>query len=331
MGVVVSDYAADLAAIRAAAERIGGHVHRTPVLTSRTLDEQAGRALFFKCENFQRGGAFKMRGALNAVLSLTDEQAAAGVVTHSSGNFAQAVAIAAGIRGIDAHIVMPSNAPEVKRRAVAGYGARIVPCEPTLEARESTSNAVRAETGATFLHPYDQDDVIAGQGTVALELVEQVSDLDAIIVPVGGGGLISGIALALRELAPSVRVFAAEPTGADDAYRSKQAGQLIPQTDPNTLADGLLTSLGERTWPVLCDHVEQVICVDDDAIVEAMRRIWERMKIVIEPSSATAVAAALSETFCLLDNMSRVAVVLSGGNVDLDRLPWVGATDLSHA
>ncbi len=315
-------YAASLNDIRVAAERIDGHVHRTPVLTSRTFDELAGRSLFFKCENQQRVGAFKMRGALNAVLSLPEERARAGVVTHSSGNFAQAVALSAKVRGVPATIVMPSNAPEVKRRAVAGYGARIVLCEPTLPARESTAGALCEETGATLLHPYDQAEVIAGQGTIALELIEQVPDLDAVIAPVGGGGLVSGIALALRELSPRVRVFAAEPAGADDAARSKQAGRLIPQTAPHTIADGLLTSLGQLTWPVIREQIEEVLVVDDREIVAAMRLVVERMKIVIEASAATAVAAALGERMSRLDGLERVAIVLSGGNVDLDRLPW---------
>ena len=240
MSVTLSD-------IRDAADRIADGIHRTPVMTCSAIDALAGggRQLFFKCENLQKVGAFKMRGALNAVRLLPEDRAAAGVVTHSSGNFAQALALAARQRGVPAYIVMPETAPEVKRRAVEGYGAEITRCPPTLEARESTANAVRERTGATFLHPYDQAEVIAGQGTVALELIEQVRDLDAVIVPVGGGGLISGIALALRELAPHVRVFGAEPMGADDAYRSKVAGALIPQTGPNTIADGLLTSLGE--------------------------------------------------------------------------------------
>ena len=265
----MNEYAADLASIRAAHDRIQGGVHRTPVLTCAALDALAERSLFFKCENLQKIGAFKMRGALNAVMSLTSEAAARGVVTHSSGNFAQAVALAAKTRGVPAYIVMPMNAPEVKRRAVEGYGAEITRCVPTLEARESAAAEVGERTGATFLHPYDQSEVIAGQGTVALELAEQVAELDAVIVPVGGGGLISGIALALRELAPKVRIFAAEPAGADDAARSKAAGRHLLQTAPDTLADGLLTSLGALTWPVVRDLVEEVLVVDDDAIVEA--------------------------------------------------------------
>ena len=315
------NYAANLLAIQDAHQRIAAHIHRTPVLTCRTLDTLAGTSLFFKCENFQRVGAFKMRGALNAVLSLSPEAAAQGVVTHSSGNFAQAVAASAGIRGIPAHIVMPENAPGVKRRAVEGYGARVIPCTPTLAAREETAEAVRKETGATLLHPFDQAEVIAGQGTVALELWEQVPDLDAVVVPVGGGGLISGIALAMNELDSDLRVFAAEPSGADDAAQSKAAGEWIPQTDPHSVADGLLTSLGQLTWPVVRDLVEAVIVVEDKAIVAAMRLVWERMKILVEPSAATAVAAVLSPDFPGHE-LGRVGVVLSGGNVDLDHLPF---------
>ena len=263
-----------------------------------------------------------MRGALNAVLSLDDARARAGVVTHSSGNFAQALALSARIRGIPAHIVMPSNAPAVKQQAVAGYGGRIILCAPTLEARETTAAAVVAETGATLLHPFDHPDVIAGQGTVALELCEQQPDLDAVIVPVGGGGLLSGIALALRELAPAVKVFAAEPTGADDAYRSKAAGRLVPQTAPDTVADGLLTSLGQWTWPVVRDVVDEVLLVDDAAILTSMRLVYERMKLVVEPSAAVPLAAALLPSFRQRSGLERVGIILSGGNVDVERLPW---------
>jgi len=315
-------YAADLTSIRTAAQRIHGGVHETPVLTCKALDSLSSRSLFFKCENLQKIGAFKMRGALNAVMSLSDADASRGVVTHSSGNFAQAVALAAKTRGIPAYIVMPETAPEVKRRAVQGYGAEITMCVPTLEARETTAAAVGARTGATFLHPYDQAEVIAGQGTVALELVEQVEHLDAVIVPVGGGGLISGITLALRELAPHIRVFAVEPHGADDAARSKAAGEHILQTGPNTIADGLLTSLGELTWPVVRDLVEEVLLVDDEEITAAMRLIWERMKLVVEPSAATVLAAVLHPSFQEREGLQRLGLVLSGGNVDLSKLPW---------
>jgi threonine dehydratase len=314
-------YAADLAAIRAAAQRIAPHAHRTPVMTSRTMDELSGRSLFFKCETFQRVGAFKFRGACNAVTRLDDHVAARGVATHSSGNHAQALALAAKLRGIPAHVVMPTSAPAIKREAVLGYGANVIPCEPTLAAREATAARVVAETGATLIPPYDHPDVIAGQGTIALELLEDVPDLDAIVVPVGGGGMISGIALAARELAPRVRVIGAEPLGADDAARSKASGALIPQTGPKTIADGLLTSLGSLTWPVVRDVVDRIVTVDEDAIVAAMRLVYERMKLVIEPSAAVGVAVALHG---LRDvDAERVGVVLCGGNVDLDRLPWL--------
>lgn len=319
----MSAYAATLSDVRAARQRIAGHAHVTPVLTSRTLDGWAGRQLFFKCENLQRVGAFKFRGAMNAVAALAPEVAARGVVTHSSGNHAQALALAARIRGIPAHIVMPSDAPAVKQAAVAGYGARIVLCEPNLEARETTAAAVVAETGGELIHPYDNPHVIAGQGTIALELLDQVPGLDAVITPVGGGGLLSGIALALREAAPAVRVFAGEPAMADDAWRSKQAGRLILQTDPRTVADGLKTSLGELTWPVVRDCVEAIHTVDEDRIIQTTRDVWERLKIVIEPSAAVPVAAALSPAFIALPGLERVAIVLSGGNVDLTHLPWL--------
>jgi threonine dehydratase len=318
----VTTYAADLDAVRAAAARIDGRAHRTPVMTCATLDRLAGRRVLLKCENLQRMGAFKFRGAFNAVACLDEEAAARGVVTHSSGNFAQALALAARERGIPAYIVMPSTAPAPKKAAVAGYGGQITICEPTLQARETTAAAVQAETGATLLHPYDHPDVIAGQGTVALELLGERPEIDAIVAPVGGGGLISGIALAAREAAPSVRIFGGEPTGADDAFRSKAAGAFIPQTGPDTIADGLLTSLGTLTWPVVRDVVERIFVVDDDAIRAAMRLLWERAKLVVEPSGAVPLAAVLSEEFRALQGLGTVAIVLSGGNVDLDRLPW---------
>ena len=315
-------YAADLSAVQAAARRLAGRAHRTPVATCATLDHLAGRALFFKCEHLQKSGSFKFRGACNAVFGLSDEADARGVVTHSSGNHAQALALAARLRGVPAHVVMPSNASPVKRRAVEGYGGRVVECAPNLAARESAAAAVIAETGGTLIPPYDHAAVIAGQGTAALELLEQVPDLDAVVAPVGGGGLVSGVCIVAKALRPSVRVFAAEPAGADDAARSKAAGQLIPQTGPKTIADGLLTSLGERTWPVIRDQVERVVTVGEEEIVAAMRLAWERAKLLIEPSSAVAIAAVLSDEFKSLQGMKRVGVVLSGGNVNLDELPW---------
>ena len=310
-------YAATLEDIRAAATRIAGKAHRTPVVTCRSLDELSGRRLFFKCENLQRVGAFKFRGALNAVMKLSPEQRAPGVVTHSSGNHAQAVALAAQMAGIPAHIVMPSNAPEVKRRAVVGYGARIITCAPTTAAREATAEEVRRETGATLIPPYDHPDVIAGQGTVALELLAQVPHLDAIIAPVGGGGLLSGVTLCARELSPGLPIFAAEPEGADDAARSKAAGELLPQTAPNTIADGLRTGLGALTWPVVRDLVAEVLVVEEQAIAHAMRLVFERMKTVIEPSAAVPLAAVLSGRLDHRPELHRIGLIFSGGNVDL--------------
>src|SRR5579883_488471 len=315
-------FAVNLADIHEAAQRLAGRAHRTPVMTCTTLDRMAGRSLFFKCEHFQKAGAFKFRGACNAVMRLAPEVAARGVVTHSSGNHAQALALATRSRGIPAHIVMPRTASPVKRRAVQEYGGRVVECEPTLAARETTAAAVQAETGAILIPPFNHPDVIAGQGTAALELLEQAPGLDAVVAPVGGGGLIAGVTIAVKSAAPGVRVFAAEPAGADDAARSKAAGMLIPQTAPRTIADGLLTSLGELTWPVLRDQVESVFTVTDDEIIAAMRLAWERAKLLIEPSSAVAVAAVLGDAFRALEGLQRVGVILSGGNVNLDDLPW---------
>ena len=318
----MTEYAVDLRAIEAARERIAPHVHRTPVMTCGTLDRRAGKRLFFKCENLQRGGAFKARGAHNAILALSDE--AAAVVTHSSGNHAQAVAIAARTRGVPAHIVMPTDAPRVKRAAVESYGATVHPCEPTIEARAETAARVCEETGGTLIPPFDHPDVIAGQGTVALELLEQVDDLDAVIVPCGGGGLISGVALAVREKAPRVRVFGAEPSGADDAYRSKKTGERVLRHTPKTVADGLKTPLGDLTWPVVRDLVEDIFLVDDLLLVPAMKLIFERMKLVVEPSGAIGLGVALGAAFRAVD-AERVAIVFTGGNVDLDALPWTRA------
>lgn len=313
MAVALSD-------VRKAAERIGGFIHHTPVITSESLDAQVGARVFLKCENFQKVGAFKFRGATNAVLSLTQEEAARGVCTHSSGNHAQALARAAALREIPAYIVMPNNAPVVKRNAVAGYGGRITFCEPTLAAREAALEQVRQETGAALIHPYNDERVIAGQGTAALELLAEVPDLDVIITPVGGGGLLSGSALAAEGADHPVRVIAGEPEMADDAYRSLQAGRILPSVAPQTIADGLLTSLGDLTFPIIRAKVEQIVTVSEQGIVEAMRFIWERLKIVIEPSAAVAVAVLWEGKVDLAGR--RVGVVLSGGNVDLDRLPW---------
>ena len=307
--------------IKAAHDRIRDRVHRTPVMTCRTLDELSGRKLFIKCENLQGVGAFKLRGATNAILSLDEADAERGVCTHSSGNHAQALARAARDRGIPAWIIMPTSAPEVKRRAVEGYGATIVPCEPTLEARETTAARIVEETEATFIHPYDDPRIIAGQATAAIELLEDAGHLDAVVVPVGGGGLMSGTCLSLNALSPSTRLFGVEPCGADDAARSLAAGEFIPQTSPNTICDGLLTSLGQLTWPILRDHLEAIFTVDDAEVVRAMRLLWERAKTIVEPSGATPVAAVLQDSFPVPEG-ARVGLILSGGNVDLDKLPW---------
>jgi threonine dehydratase/serine racemase len=315
-------YAADLAAVRAAAARAAGVVRRTPVMTSRTVDGLAGRSVYLKCENLQTTGSFKYRGATNAVRKLDDATAARGVVTHSSGNHAQALALAAKVRGIPAYVVMPRTAPAVKRAAVEGYGGRVTLCEPTLEAREATAAELVARTGGVLIPPFDHPDIIAGQGTAALELLEEVPDLDAIVAPVGGGGLLSGCCIAARGLSPAVRVFGAEPAGADDAARSKAAGKRLPAGPPDTIADGLLTGLGELTWPVVRDQVERIVTVTDDQIRAAMRLVWERVKLVVEPSGAVGLAAVLSDGFRGLAGVRTVGVVLSGGNVNLDKLYW---------
>ena len=315
-------YAASIDDIRAAAGRIKGIGHRTPILTSQTLDKMAGRKLFFKCENFQKVGAFKLRGGWNAVSMLSDEEAAKGVCTHSSGNHAQAVAFSAMKRGIASYIVMPNNVPDVKLDAVKGYGANIILCEPTLEARETTLDEITKKTGAQVIHPFNNPNVIAGQGTAALEMIEDLGTLDAIIAPIGGGGLMSGTCIATKSLLPETKLFGAEPAGADDAYRSLKEGKIIPQTNPDTICDGLLTSLGEYTWNILKDHLEAIYTVTDDEVINAMRLIWERMKIIIEPSSATAVAVALKSEFKALEGLEKVGIILTGGNVELSKLPF---------
>ena len=306
--------------IRTAAERIKLYAHRTPVLTCSSLDEQVGAQVFLKCENLQKVGAFKFRGACNAVFSLTDQEAARGVATHSSGNHAQALALAARMRGIPAYIVMPENAPAVKKAAVAGYGGQITFCEPTLQARESTTEQIVIQTGATVVHPYNDYRVIAGQGTATLELLTDIPDLDVVIAPVGGGGLLSGTSIAAKGISPDIRVIAAEPEMADDAYRSLQVGHIIPSQNPKTIADGLLTSLGNKTFPIIQQHVEQIITVSEKATIESMKFIWERAKIGIEPSAAVPVGLMWERKI----NLSglRVGIILSGGNIDLEKLPW---------
>ena len=309
-----------VADVRSAAERIGPYAHRTPVLTCATLDAMTGARLFFKCENLQKVGAFKFRGACNAVFSLSEEEARRGVATHSSGNHAAALSLAARLRGIPAHVVMPSTSRAIKQAAVSGYGGRIVLCEPTLASREATLETVVAETGATVIHPYNDPRVIAGQGTAALELLEDVPDLDVVMVPVGGGGLLSGTAIAVAGFSPRTRVVAAEPAGADDAFRSMKEGRIVPSVNPQTIADGLLTSLGPLTFAIIRERVEQIVTVSEAAIVTAMRHVWERMKVIIEPSSAVPLAALLEQKLAVPG--LRVGVILSGGNVDLGRLPW---------
>lgn len=308
--------------IQAAARRIEGIARRTPIETSRTLNEMAGRELLFKCENLQRIGAFKIRGATNMINNLSDEAAARGVVTQSSGNHGQAVALAAALRGIPAHVVMPENSLKVKIRAVEGYGANVVLCEPTLEAREIGAERLLAETGAAYIPPYDHPEIVAGQATATLELLGQVDGLEAVVTPVGGGGLASGACLSVAATDPSIRVIGAEPLGADDAARSLAAGRLIPQTAPATIADGLRSSLGAVTWAILSRGLDRVVTVTEEEIVAAMRLVWERMKLLIEPSAAVAVAVVLGDEFRALDGLARVGVILSGGNMDLDNLPW---------
>ncbi len=305
----------------AAAARIRPFVHRTPVLTCSTIDALGAASFFFKCENFQKVGAFKYRGATNAVQMLSDQDASRGVATHSSGNHAAALALAARVRGIPAHIVMPENAPAIKKAAVAGYGALITYCEPTLQAREDTLADVIEATGAAEVHPYNDTRIIAGQSTAARELFEDVPDLHIVMTPVGGGGLLSGTALSAHYFSPGTAVIAGEPLGADDAARSFRAGHIIPSVAPKTIADGLLTSLGDKTFAVISRLVSDIVTVDEDAIVAAMRLVWERMKIVIEPSSAVPLAAALSGRIDVAGK--RIAIIFSGGNCDLARLPWL--------
>ena len=306
--------------VQEAATRLAGLVHHTPVLTCASLDDRVGAQIFCKCENFQKAGAFKFRGASNAVMSLSDAEARHGVATHSSGNHGAALALTARLRGVPARIVMPTNTPQSKKAAVAGYGGTIVYCEPTQEAREATLEAVVRDTGAAFVHPYDNAKVIAGQGTAALELCAEVPQLDVILAPVGGGGLISGTAVTVAARSHGTRVVAAEPAAADDACRSLAAGEILPANYPNTVADGLRTSLGELTFAIIQRHKVQIVTVSEDAIIAAMRYVWERMKIVIEPSSAVPIAALLADRLHV--SGQRVGVILTGGNVDLGRLPW---------
>ena len=307
--------------VRVAHERIRPWIHRTPVLTSETLNRMSGAELFFKCENLQKAGAFKVRGATNAVFSLTDEEAARGVATHSSGNHALSLSRAAGCRGIPGTVIMPETASRAKMRAVEGYGGRIITCKPSLEARESTLNTMVERSGANFVHPYNDHRVIAGQATCSLELTEDVGPLDAVVAPIGGGGMISGTSLTISTIAPETRIYAAEPSNADDAYRSFKAGYMIEDDAPETVADGLKVSLRGLTWHFVNSYVSSVLLVTERDIIDAMRLVWERMKIVVEPSSAVAVAAVLNNPHTFLGQ--RVGVILTGGNVDMYKLPWL--------
>jgi threonine dehydratase len=306
--------------ILGAARTIARYVHRTMVATSATLDARFRASLFFKCENFQKVGAFKSRGAVNAVFSIDDQQAQRGVATHSSGNHAQALARAARLRNIPAYIVMPENAPEVKVDAVRGYGGKITFCKPTLQSREETIKVVMKETGAVEIHPYDNYSIIAGQATAARELLEDAGKLDIILCPVGGGGLLSGTALSAHYFGKDTAVIACEPRGADDAYRSFKAGKIMPSVDPDTIADGLLTSLGQRNFPIIRKYVQDIVTVGDESIIAAMKLVYERMKIVIEPSAAV-VLAALLENKVQVEG-KQVGLIFSGGNVDLKKLPF---------
>ena len=306
--------------IKAAHGIIKRFAHLTPVFTSSSVDEKAGTRVFFKCENFQRVGAFKFRGATNAVQTLSDEEAARGVATHSSGNHGQALALAAKLRGIPAFVVMPENAPKVKVDAVRGYGAQITFCEPTLHARESTLKEIVETSGATFIHPYNDPRIVAGQGTAALEFLASNPDLDVIMTPVGGGGLLSGTALSAKHTKPGIKVIGVEPELANDAWQSFRQKELIPNKNTSTIADGLRTSLGELPFSIIRQYVDDIITVSEESIISAMRFVWERMNIIIEPSSAVPLAALFDGKTDLPGK--KTGIILSGGNIDLDHLPW---------
>lgn len=310
----------DLICIKEAAARIKPYIHRTPVMSSAAINNICGSSIIFKCENFQKAGAFKSRGACNAVFSIENDQLEKGVCTHSSGNHAQALARAASLRNSDAYIVMPETSPDVKVAGVKGYGGKITFCKPTLAAREETIKEIIQRTGALEIHPYNDYRIIAGQATAALELLEEIDQLDVIMAPVGGGGLLSGTALTTKYITPETKVIAAEPEMADDAYRSFYEGRFIPSENPKTIADGLLTSLGSLTYPIIRDHVDDIVTVSEEGIIRAMRLIWERMKILVEPSSAVPLAALLENK--LAAKGKTIGIILSGGNIDLDKLPW---------
>ncbi|WP_433988734.1 L-threo-3-hydroxyaspartate ammonia-lyase (plasmid) [Pseudoseohaeicola sp. NH-UV-7] len=307
--------------VKWAHERIRPYIHRTPVLTSTYLNERTGARLYFKCENFQKAGAFKVRGACNAVFGLSDAQASKGVCTHSSGNHALSLSYAAGQRGIPCNVVMPRTAPDAKKAAVRGYGGKITECEPSTSSREEVFARVQAETGGEFVHPYNDPRVITGQATCSLELMQEVEDLDAIVAPIGGGGMISGTCLTLSNIAPHVEIFAAEPEQADDAYRSFKAGHIIADDAPVTVADGLKVPLKENTWHYVSNFVTDVLTASEDEIIAAMKLTWERMKIVMEPSCAVPLAVILKNPEVFAGK--KVGVIITGGNVDLDKLPWI--------
>ena len=301
--------------------RITPHIHRTPILTSRFLNELVGGEMFFKCENFQKAGAFKVRGACNAVFGLSDAEAARGVCTHSSGNHALSLSYAAGRRGIPCHVVMPHSAPQAKKDAVRGYGGIITECEPSTTSREAVFAEVQAKTGGNFVHPYNDPRVIAGQATCSRELIEDVPNLDAVVAPIGGGGMISGTCLTLSNIAPEIEIYAAEPDQADDAARSFRAGHIIADDAPQTIADGLKVPLKDLTWHFVKSHVTDILTASEDEIVDAMKLTWARMKIVIEPSCAVPLAVILKNKHLFAGK--RTGVIITGGNVDLDRLPWM--------
>ncbi len=300
--------------------KIAPFIHRTPVLTSTLINEMTGASLFFKCENFQKMGAFKMRGATNAILNLTETEKNKGVITHSSGNFAQALSLAAKSLDVPAYIVMPDSAPEVKKAAVRTYGGKITECPSTLQDRERTADEIQQRTGATFIHPSNDLDVILGQGTAAIELLYAQPDLEYIITPVGGGGLIAGTALAVKNFGQDCKCIGAEPMEADDAWRSLKSGRIEENTSANTIADGLKTQLGDKNFPIILEHVQEIVRVTEEEIRSALRLIWERMKIVVEPSSAVALAAVIKEKERFREK--KIGIIISGGNVDLENLPF---------
>ena len=309
--------------VKTAHERVKPYIHETPVLTSTFLNDLTGAQLFFKCENFQKAGAFKVRGACNAVFGLDDEKARLGVATHSSGNHALSLSYAAGRRGIPCHVVMPRTAPQAKKDAVIGYGGKITECEPSTSSREAVFAEVQAATGAEFVHPYNDPRVIAGQGTCSLELTRQVEGLDSVIAPIGGGGMISGSCLTLSNVAPDIRIYAAEPKNADDACRSFKAGHIIADDAPQTVADGLKVPLKELTWHFVSNHITDILTATEEEIIDAMKLTWKRMKIVMEPSSAVPLATIIKNKDVFAGK--RVGVIITGGNVDLDLLPWLNS------